>query len=422
MWLKEKYLDTGLCNKEIMGYFVDAYWIKNPVTAVYNTHLANLDYLISKKAFIFDLSPWADEPPNDDPGQVVGTDLKVLKSILLSANKQVNNQKLISVAGMVPWMFKYCTGFGNLKSKHEPVPSEWKFTEIISAYNGYLDADIGLSDLANGSIFCLMPFEEKFLPNKPVKKQELKTKTYIMYNMGDYDAGSWISLAAASIWDDPGRGEIPICWGFDPDLVVRVPQTFKYFYETRSQNDYIIFGIGGAGYLNPSRLVPPRIYSDLPSGLDAWVKHNKKYCDKFGLSITGFLIEGNAAPMKLEVEKVLPLFVPDGVVSNEPFPGENPKLLSGITPMIKCAGYIDWTEVGAPAAIEKKAKAIYANLPNIESTGEPEFLAFRCILTKPSLLINLTNKLKELYPYAEYEVVDPYTFFELMKQKIRDNQ
>jgi hypothetical protein len=70
--------------------------------------VSNADYFISKKAFFFDLSPWADEVPNDDPKQKLGTDLAVMKSVFAAAHK-ANNGKMVHMGGFPPWPYKYVT-------------------------------------------------------------------------------------------------------------------------------------------------------------------------------------------------------------------------------------------------------------------------------------------------------------------------
>jgi hypothetical protein len=245
--------------------------------------------------------------------------------------------------------------------------------------------------------------------------------------MGDYDAAAWLSACAAGIWDNPDRGKLPLCWAFNPNLTARVPQAFKYFYKTRTDKDHLIFGDSGAGYLNPSLLIPPRRHSDLPSGLDVWVKHNLKYCDKYGLSITGMLIDGNAAPLRKQVEKVLPLFSPDGVMCNDEFlpapcPAGTAKMIDDKTPIIRVSGFIPPHEVNTTDGINKKADAIYDVLPSCDKTGEPVFLTFRSILVKPSEIVQLTNRLNKIYPDANYEVVDPYTFFELLREYLKQQE
>lgn len=44
----------------------------------------------------------------------------------------------------------------------------------------------------------------------------------------------------------------------------------------------------------PGMLQEPRSVSGLKSGLSAWAKHCSKYYQKWGLTITGFVIDGEA--------------------------------------------------------------------------------------------------------------------------------
>src|SRR5690606_18309399 len=79
-WYIEHYLKKGKCNTAFGAYYIDQYWMINPTRINRNHHtLSNHDYFVSKNAFFFDLSPWADEPATDDPQQRPGTDLETLK-------------------------------------------------------------------------------------------------------------------------------------------------------------------------------------------------------------------------------------------------------------------------------------------------------------------------------------------------------
>jgi len=99
----------------------------------------NHDYVVRAGGFVWDLSPWSDEAPQDDPNQPLGTDFNTLKAILLSAYNAAGGDDMIHVAGFVPWVYKYTSHPGG--SQHEPVPSEWQYARIASAYNAYMDAD-----------------------------------------------------------------------------------------------------------------------------------------------------------------------------------------------------------------------------------------------------------------------------------------
>ena len=80
LWAKRRYLDTGRCDPAHLGYYIDSWWLTQPTKAGPDTHgLSNHDYFIARKAFFFDLSPWDDEEPQDDPHQPLGTDARTLR-------------------------------------------------------------------------------------------------------------------------------------------------------------------------------------------------------------------------------------------------------------------------------------------------------------------------------------------------------
>ena len=59
------------------------------------------------------------------------------------------------------------------------------------------------------------------------------------------------------------QGSVPIGWAVDAELSLRFPVIFPYLYATATQNDVIISGDSGAGYLNPTQLLPPRAVSNI---------------------------------------------------------------------------------------------------------------------------------------------------------------
>ena len=61
-----------------MAYYPDATWINQPRgIPLERTLLSNIDFAVSHRSFVFDLSPWDDEQPNDDSGQPLGSGLTV---------------------------------------------------------------------------------------------------------------------------------------------------------------------------------------------------------------------------------------------------------------------------------------------------------------------------------------------------------
>ena len=54
---------------------------------------------VYNRAFVYDLSPWGDEAPLDDQGQVLGTDLQTYKLMLDANMKQTKGEQMTEVTG-----------------------------------------------------------------------------------------------------------------------------------------------------------------------------------------------------------------------------------------------------------------------------------------------------------------------------------
>jgi len=326
LWMKTFFMDSNRSDCAWGAYYIDSHWQKNPRAAILNHHtLVNHDFFVANNAFFFDLSPWGDEPATDDPGQRAGTDLATLKELLLSAWRQAGKNRMVHIGGFPPWAFKYTKHAGG---SHDDVPTEWEYSKVISAYNAFKDADaIGFGALANGSFWRHYPLKKSY-PQPWVTRDRLRERgyldddgrvvsdgrEYVVFYVGDYDAASWISQRAIDIWDDPARGAIPLMWCISPVLARRVPMAMDYFRETATPNDYFAAADNGAGYLNPGMLQEPRPISGLPSGLDVWGEHCARFYDRWGLTVTGFVIDGFAPGLDENGLDCYASFSPNGIV------------------------------------------------------------------------------------------------------------
>jgi len=223
LWMKHKFLDAGKCNGAYGAYYLDQYWMTKPRNAVLNHHcLTNHDFFVAQKAFFFDLGIWGDELPVDDPSQPLGTDVETLKELLLSAYHHGGRDAMVHIGGFVPWAYKY-TSHGTAGGRHAPVPTEWEYGKIISAYNGFMDADaISYGAMANASFFMHFPLRKEY-PQHWVSRDELLARGYLnrdgeinfegreflIFYVGDYDCAAWLYQRMMDIWDDPARGQIP---------------------------------------------------------------------------------------------------------------------------------------------------------------------------------------------------------------------
>lgn len=411
LWAKDNYLDAGLCNPTKLAYYLDSYWLKVPnIAGTQNHTLTNHDYFISNKAFFFDLGPWDDESPVDEPDQLEGIDAKVLREILLSAYKQTKGQSMIHAGGFVPWAYKY-TNHGVAGGKHDPVPSEWQYAMILSAYNAYMDADaLGIGAMANASFYQHYPLDDHYPQNPKPTIESLREKglldsndnvikkRFVTFYIGDYDSSAWLYSQIPYIWNDSKRGEMPLGWAFNPNLADRSPMAMAYTRKTMSASDFFIAGDSGAGYINPGMLQEPRQFSGLPSGLEVWKEHCKKYYKQWDISITGFIIDGYAPGLNNDGMKIYADFSSDGIVAQKI---EKQGIFEGM-PFIRMNLDLD----GKP---EDVAKTIASRFDG----EKPQFFIFRDILKTPSWHVDVRDHLRKIDP--SIKIVDPYTFFALLK-------
>ena len=348
----------------------------------------------------------------DDPGQKPGTDVATLHKLLQSMNRQAEG-RIIHIGGFTPWAWKY-TNHGNAGSAHGGVDTEWKYAQIISAYNGIMDADaLGLSGMANASFYQHFPLEDRYPQNPKPREASLRErgllledgspapKAYVCFYMGDYDAAAWFNHQVPQWWRDPAHGGTLCTWAFNPNLDRRAPHAMHYVRTHQTPNDWFMYGDSGAGYLNPGMLLEEhrRNVSGLPPGLDAWVAHNRSYAKRYDLSITGFIIDGHSPGMGEEGMEAYLEFSADGIVGQK-IPPQG--VFRGVMPHVRMKLDLD----GAPP----DAGATIASLAGVNT---PKFLFIRTILKSPSWHREVMDT--AVAENSNVEFVDPYTFFLLVK-------
>ena len=173
LWAAEHFLDSKLADSTYLGYYIDKWWSQSPKASQvpFESLAVNHDWIIKNRGFIFDLSPWDDEAPNDDPQQHIGTDYNILITLLQKAYHQHNGTKFSTVSGFVPWLFKY------VDEKHGGVPSEWRMAHVMSAFNVVVDADACCVDnFANAAFFshyASTQSEQRFVQNSLPSREQL---------------------------------------------------------------------------------------------------------------------------------------------------------------------------------------------------------------------------------------------------------
>jgi hypothetical protein len=146
-------------------------------------------------------------------------------------------------------------------------------------------------------------------------------------------------------------------------------------------------------------LQEPRPISGLPSALDAWKRHCAEYYDHWGLSITGFIIDGEAPGLNREGLDCYAAFSPNGIV-----PQKIPlTLLHETMPVIRA----DYDIVD-----HDPLKATDVIVERVNKRPVP-FHWFRAILKSPTWYKTINDELKQRD--TSIELLDAPTFFELYR-------
>lgn len=413
LWVIEKLIKTGRVNTQRMGYYLDGAWLDIWDRGAPQNHtLTNHDFVISRKGILFDLNVWDDETPCDDPNQKPGEDVRTLRALLRAAYDTFQGNGIIHVAGFVPWAYKY-TNYEKAGGHHEAVPTEWRYAEILSCFNAFMDADaIGYCAMANASFFQHYPLTAKIAQNPKPTSETLRArglidqngkiipKRFIAHYVGDYDAAAWMYWMLPRLWNDPDRGKTPLNWAFNPNLSERFPLGMLWTRTTRTDQDFFIAGDSGAGYLNPGYLSEPRAHSGLPSGVAAWEKHNQAFFDRWDISLVGFVIDGFAPGLTEEGLDSYARFSKDGIVAQKIPPIGTHKGM----PFLRM-------KADLPGGPRDAALRICDDFEE----EAPQFLVYRSILMSPNWYLKVSQELEQASE-GQAVVVDMYTLLALVRE------
>ena len=335
-WAVQQFLSASQpsspsANGAFLGYYVDYFWTtvapSQPSVPYVQHTVLNHDYFIAKRGFFFDLDPWSDDYPNDDPKQPLGTDFETLLMIFAESYRQHNGTKMAHLGGFPPWAFKYIT------ASHGGVATEWQFAKVATSYNIFMDADACcIGNMANAALYSLYKLPPRVVGQNPAPTvaslvaQGLVTATpphkplpgrmYSMFYAGDWDSAAWTYYIFRQNFDDPNRGKVKIGWALDPSTSQRFPLIFDYVYQRLTPMDRVITGDSGYGYINPTELQAPR-FSNLPSASLVWKQLSASAYRQLELDFTGFLINGAAGGLTAEALEMYCDFSSWGMVTQE---------------------------------------------------------------------------------------------------------
>lgn len=396
-WAIREYLSKGLCSDHWLCLYEDSYTTRARGDVGY---VITRDWAVRNRSFVYDLSPWGDEKPQDDPDQKMGTDLETYKIMLGELLKQTAGKQMTEVAGF--FAFSKYSNMPDHQSKHEPVPTEWETVYVISPYNCYQNTVA--SSCFNQSLHCQAP-QVPLKQHRPTTVTKLENKTYLCILMADYDSATPLYDFMPNHWDDPRRGKMPFLWGINPNLVESYPDIIEYLYQTHSGNDYFGADASAAGYMNPNRV--KKEY------LPLFIKHNKKFYDQLDMTLSPMVLDWDEPTA--DVKDAFTKFSPDGFATivmdmhNKGGKTPSPQVWKGMPVMELLNGACNFY------SLEQESDAMSQSIP-AKTPGQPDFKFFRVVWTDPGKVIDTIEMLKKKRPELDIEVVDPYNFFRMFKE------
>jgi hypothetical protein len=130
----------------------------------------------------------------------------------------------------------------------QDVAGEFGGTELASRYGVYvLAADWFENMSVHSGSKAPISDEQSRAPTLP-----LENKVYVQFTMSEGDNLQYNEHRLRQLWDDPGRGSVPINWTTNPLLKDAARNFLNYYQRTATRNDLLIAGPSGAGYIYPT--------------------------------------------------------------------------------------------------------------------------------------------------------------------------
>lgn len=117
-----------------------------------------------------------------------------------------------------------------------------------------------------------------FVIKKTPDKPKLQNKIYVGFILSDGDNLQYIEHLMRKLWNNPDRGKVPMGWTMSPATIDAMPGALSYYYKTATDNDNLISGPSGLGYVFPNN------WKD-KDALKAFVQHTETYIRKAGFKV-----------------------------------------------------------------------------------------------------------------------------------------
>ena len=147
----------------------------------------------------------------------------------------------------------------------------------ITRASSYGIATVPSDYATNLTVHGGMPRGINVKPTPP--KPALQNKLYVAFNYSDGDNLQFVEHLMRKLWSNPDRGSVPIGWTVSPAMVDAMPGALNYLYQSATDNDNLISGPSGYGYVYPN-------FWPSQGSLDQFVAKTADYNQQAGLRIT----------------------------------------------------------------------------------------------------------------------------------------
>jgi hypothetical protein len=134
-------------------------------------------------------------------------------------------------------------------------------------------------------------------PDVP-QKPELENKIYLTVFLSDGDNIQYCQHTMPRLWENKGRGVIPVNWTVSPGLADLGPQLLNYFYRTATPNDFLASGPSGLGYTLLYDAHNGKWFNTGGEPFDRYLQLTQRYLERSGLRVITVWDELNETQME----------------------------------------------------------------------------------------------------------------------------
>ncbi len=135
------------------------------------------------------------------------------------------------------------------------------------------------------------------------KRPRLDNKIYATVYISDGDNIQYCQHAMAKIYEQSGRGKMPMNWTVSPSLADIAPQMLNYYYKKATTNDCFVSGPSGMGYAMPYDAHNKLWYNANKKRFEPYAEISQRYLEKSGLRAITIWDNVNSSQRQVYVDR-----------------------------------------------------------------------------------------------------------------------